>query len=43
MVGKNNWIDKNVTEKVLLGHTHVTLQILETLVTEVEAILNDCP
>ena len=27
----------------VLGRTHVTLQMPETLDTEVEAILNDCP
>lgn len=29
--------------KKVLGWTHVTLQMPETLDTEVEAILNDCP
>ena len=42
VLGKVNWANKNVFEKVL-DRADISLIMLETLITEIEALLNDRP
>ena len=43
ILGKYYWTDKASSEEKTLGRTFITLKQFETVVTEIEAMLNDRP
>ena len=42
VLGKTDWVDEDAMKKVL-GRANISLLMLQTLVTEIEALLNDRP